>query len=416
MTAEIAVLNKNAVALAADSAVTLGAGKKIFNTVNKLFALSKYYPVGIMVYGHAEFMGIPWETLIKIFRGHLKAKKFDTVKDYGLEFLKFLKTKTVTSSINESDSVTGAVFAFFSAIQQKIKNVVEEKVKTATLTESEIKAIVTEEINKAEAEFKKLPDTPDGVQKEFSKNFDSKYSAEIQEIQKRVFEKLPISAASSATLVSISKMLFQKPRFHKGSSGVVFAGFGEAEIFPAIFGVRVQSLVLNTLNYKIDVTEAIDTKNTAMINPFAQAEVVKMFVEGADRKLLSDASKLFRKTLQGTLDTIYKNRPTQAKIVGQYVEKTMTAINKGIAEIQEENFISPMLNIVASLPKNELAEMAESFISFTSFKRKMSEDLETVGGPIDVAVISKGDGFVWIKRKHYFQKDLNFQFFENYYS
>jgi len=40
---------------------------------------------------------------------------------------------------------------------------------------------------------------------------------------------------------------------------------------------------------------------------------------------------------------------------------------------------------------------------------------ETVGGPIDVAVISKGDGFIWIKRKHYFSPELNHHFFDNYY-
>jgi hypothetical protein len=39
---------------------------------------------------------------------------------------------------------------------------------------------------------------------------------------------------------------------------------------------------------------------------------------------------------------------------------------------------------------------------------------ETVGGPIDVAVISKGDGLIWIKRKHYFSPELNRQFFVNY--
>ena len=34
-------------------------------------------------------------------------------------------------------------------------------------------------------------------------------------------------------------------------------------------------------------------------------------------------------------------------------------------------------------------------------------DRETVGGPIDVAVITKGDGFVWVKRKHYFEAEYN---------
>jgi hypothetical protein len=64
MTAEVAILNKTAVALAADSAITLGS-QKIYNSGNKLISLSKYQPVGIMVFGNAEFMGIPWETIIK---------------------------------------------------------------------------------------------------------------------------------------------------------------------------------------------------------------------------------------------------------------------------------------------------------------------------------------------------------------
>ena len=40
---------------------------------------------------------------------------------------------------------------------------------------------------------------------------------------------------------------------------------------------------------------------------------------------------------------------------------------------------------------------------------------ESVGGPVDVAVISKGDGFIWIKRKHYFDPSLNSHFFTNYF-
>ena len=34
--------------------------------------------------------------------------------------------------------------------------------------------------------------------------------------------------------------------------------------------------------------------------------------------------------------------------------------------------------------------MAESLVNLTSFKRRVTMDAETVGGPIDVAVISKG--------------------------
>jgi hypothetical protein len=67
------------------------------------------------------------------------------------------------------------------------------------------------------------------------------------------------------------------------------------------------------------------------------------------------------------------------------------------------------------LPKDLLAEVAESLVNLTSFKRRISmTSAETVGGPIDVAVISRGDGFVWIKRKHYFKPELNPQFMSQY--
>ncbi len=66
MTAEIAILNKAGVALAADSKVTIG-GVKTFDTANKIFCLSKFHPVGIMIFGNAEFMGFPWETIVKMY-------------------------------------------------------------------------------------------------------------------------------------------------------------------------------------------------------------------------------------------------------------------------------------------------------------------------------------------------------------
>ena len=81
MTAEIVIMNKEAIALATDSAVTMGQEKrqKIFASANKLFTLSKYYPVGIMIYGQASFMGIPWESIIKIYRNKWPNYKGDSL-------------------------------------------------------------------------------------------------------------------------------------------------------------------------------------------------------------------------------------------------------------------------------------------------------------------------------------------------
>ena len=50
MTAVVGILNKQAVAIAADSAVTVNSpnGHRIFNQANKIFTLSKRHPVSVM--------------------------------------------------------------------------------------------------------------------------------------------------------------------------------------------------------------------------------------------------------------------------------------------------------------------------------------------------------------------------------
>ena len=80
MTCEVAVMNKHGIALAADSAVTLGAGEKIYHGAEKLFALSPSMPIGVMTYGNANLMGAPWEIVIKSYGRQLGGQKFERVE------------------------------------------------------------------------------------------------------------------------------------------------------------------------------------------------------------------------------------------------------------------------------------------------------------------------------------------------
>src|SRR4051812_20325185 len=93
MTAEVAVMNAQAVALAADSAVSINGTSKSFTSADKIFGLghSAGEPIAAMVYGNAEFMGIPWETVLKAFRRELIGRGLPTVKAYAEEFAQFVK-------------------------------------------------------------------------------------------------------------------------------------------------------------------------------------------------------------------------------------------------------------------------------------------------------------------------------------
>ncbi len=74
MTAEVALLNREAVALAADSATTVTyweAGQpkvRYFKGANKIFHISKKYPVGLMIYDAGSLQGVPWQIIAKAYR------------------------------------------------------------------------------------------------------------------------------------------------------------------------------------------------------------------------------------------------------------------------------------------------------------------------------------------------------------
>ena len=63
MTSEILIMTPTAIALAADSVVTIG-NSKTYDGANKLFMLSNNPPSGIMIYNNANFYNIPMETKI----------------------------------------------------------------------------------------------------------------------------------------------------------------------------------------------------------------------------------------------------------------------------------------------------------------------------------------------------------------
>src|SRR5262249_41303416 len=92
MTAEIAVLNRSAVALAADSAVTIGHGTnaKTYTSENKLFEISETKPIGLMIYNSLDFYGYPWEVLIKDFRKAKGKSHCDNVSDWTQCFVDWL--------------------------------------------------------------------------------------------------------------------------------------------------------------------------------------------------------------------------------------------------------------------------------------------------------------------------------------
>ena len=261
----------------------------------------------------------------------------------------------------------------------------------------------------------------DGASKQLEKDIRKKLIRRIGEARKRTFSQ-PLRRAIRDKLNSIA--VKSVVGFYDGTntvtSGVVVAGFGESDLFPAISRVEIGGMINGKLKRNPEVLEqTIDYRKRSLIVPFAQTDMVRQFMEG-----IADDYKSFIKRLVLTqldentnqiLEGIRKHGNIEIEILGERLrEHHIKVSDKFLDEIEkfsEKRFSRPIMNVVASLPKEQLAEMAESLVNLTALKRRVSNQEETVGGPTDVALISKGDGLIWIKRKHYFAPQLNPSYF-----
>jgi len=422
MTAEVAVMNKSAIALAADSAVTIQAdGKqKVYDSVNKLFALSLSRPVGIMIYGAADFLGVPWESVVKEYRKQLGDKSFPVLSGYAKDFLAYLRRgRPLFPKDVQDQHYEMAVQWHFISIRRQIEDKVAAVLnRQESITSPEIEKIVALVVVRDHKNWDKFALIP-GLPKSFPKAISRKYGAMFLRARDAVFENLPISRSVWLKLRRIAVMMVTRQRFPVSASGVVIAGFGESEVFPSLENYTIDLLVNGKLKTREDTRFQVSRHTPVAIQAFAQSEMVYTFVEGVDPR--------YERVLQGYLEELFKEYPKQItqvlsgvsgpkkKAIVDDLERLgkplSDAFRVKMKEYRDKTQVQPIMDSVAALPKDELAAMAESLVSLTSFKRKVTLDAETVGGPIDVAVISKGDGLVWIKRKHYFTRDLNPDFF-----
>ena len=81
------------------------------------------------------------------------------------------------------------------------------------------------------------------------------------------------------------------------------------------------------------------------------------------------------------------------------IEKAQKEQEEKIDDIITEKYTSGLVNTVEFFNVEDMVNMAESLISITNLQRHITSSEETVGGPIDVAVITKTGGFLWAKQK-----------------
>lgn len=413
MTAEVAVINKSGVALASDSAVTTDLidsrgrlNSKIYNTANKLFSLSKYAPVGIMVYNAMELCGVPWETFVKEYRKNLGKNKLDHLENYSDEFFKYLCGNNILFPEDRQSEILARIVArFFLSLEDKYR----------ISSNSSARKAFDQEISELE-------------RKEFVEpfhegffNLPSVYISSIDKAAEFVFKAAHIKNLK-ARYRRLATLAILKHSDLVSHSGVVVAGFGEMDIYPRLIEYRVDLVLSGKVRKEVLQQFSPTQSDAGKVLSFAQKDITRTILEGINPSYANEIRKSVIEFVLGLpsqfMDPIEELDDNQKD---HYKDKAYAASVEAIKQFfagmdkeRKEKHTFEIENAIQMMPFSELAEVAELFIRLTQARRRLSPDSETVGGPIDVAVISKSDGFIWIERKFYFDKELNYAFFKNY--
>ena len=423
MTAIVGVLNRRGLAFAADSAAThtSASGQKITNHTNKIFVLSKYKPVGVALYSNIDFIGVPWENIIKMYRDDLRKRDFATLEEYIKSFWAFMKKCCLPQFTREQLQNVSLIATEYHkevnvyALQQIGGNI------TASNEAQYFQSYISK-LDDFKASF--MPSKADDYKNYKLSDF-------------KIYAKDAIDNALASIIAMPNKPANIREKFEEslyawvchsshnyfGYTGLVFFGYGEKEVFPSYKEYHVSTAVDNRIKYTLNSLYTISNEinKRAVIAPFAQFDVTNTVIRSVEDALRKRFYEDNRTILTGFRDEMV-NQLTAAGAPQQLVnvlqaldiDKYANDYKKGMDDYIQSNYIDSLIETIAYLGKEDLADIAESLVRMTCIKRHVTTSLETVGGPVDVAVITKGDGFIWMKRKHYFSPELNPQFFERY--
>ncbi|HEV2602947.1 MAG TPA: hypothetical protein VGU24_04720 [Microvirga sp.] len=404
MTAEVAIMNRQGIALAADSAVTIGRAR-VWKSANKLFSMAPFNDIAIMAFGSGDFIGHPWETVVKSFRLTVGTKRFSRVQDCADAFLKYLEGSTFGASVEEAVSV---LVVFVHELERISKSLGDYESK------KEFRTLLAHRIDAERERLEKVPEN--GVSLSLAE-FRNKYSKIIGDLSKDAF-KSHIPQSLCAGLVEMCYETFGRTIKSDYYTGIVIAGFGTDEYFPNLINYVVDGKDEGVLRAWKDEAKSHNLNepdvSPAVIIPFAQSDIAVLFLEGIARSHMRWIRSSLKSLLDNKSDTLITSYVSDGneKIVERTPQRKENS--KIVRELEEEfrsyrdaSVVQPIMKVIASLPKEEMAHMAEALVELTSLRRRVDSSLETVGGPTDVAVVSKGDGLIWLKRKHYFKGELN---------
>jgi hypothetical protein len=390
MTAEVVVMNTSAVAMATDTAVSIPyrTGTKTYTRARKLLALHKTEPVAVMVWDAPGYFALPWEVIAGEFRKE-KDEVLPKLDDYVEAFFGFVDTevsKWVTSK-HEIALLAEVLNPEIQLLQDGWRARLDAADRPSS--DAEIAGVAAEVGGAfaAKTRGRYLPaDRWSGREASELEHLDASLKDLFNAGATGIWRNLDPSVRAELVDLGRERMIYiigDEP----GSSGLVFAGYGSSELFAQARVWRVNGRLASTTRRVERRRFSISPAHPSIILPVAQEGVIHSFLQG----LHPEVGLLVNDIVD--------------YLAGQFGGADLAQGIKEQFDQQVSMRGDEVARAVEFLPPGELAMVAGDLIRMTALRNRATMTADTVGGPIDVVLLSRAHGIRWIEPADGFRLD-----------
>jgi len=448
MTSQLALMNSMAVALASDSAVTIGS--KTYNGVKKIFKLKNSPKIGIMISNIANYIpcNISWERVIRLFDESNSDSEFNTVSDCVEAFKKFVSSEKILSP-NSENSIS---------LQHDLINFVEEMIDIGQKRRfEEATRDLSEEI------YSKFEGLDTHLEEAFGRRIEIFFDVILEFIDEQSddekFEHKRISKIHTETVKQASEIFCEKHQLGKSLASkiktimsyhlcsvpalkkqynwrdytnLVIAGFGSKHITPELHELKVGAIVDEKIGpfYEADIHKiripqnlmdngGLDSEGnlysaSAFIIPYAQKEEIQNILNGIHpeferRYLQTQIPTNLLDTVKNSFISCIESTPGIGPATKEKILSSLDSNSENILdEIKQEIHAGGrhwagktrrqrFRDSTKIMDPIQLAKFAEKIVNIEAEVAYYSNQrTRSVGGEILVAYISMEDGLQFV--------------------
>ena len=400
MTSQVALFNMEAVAIASDSVRTVsnGAQLRTLETSEKLFDLGDGHRVVMLTSGSAAIMRVPVSVLFGEFRSSL-AGPLPTVGDYARGFVDWLVARTDLFDEKAQDTHFGwQLRDYYGMVRVEVRNAIAaDGLIDDPWDSTSVQGVVNRVVDTLVNAIKEDDDLPD-----LNARQDENYLDARRELIEFSFidqvEGMPRTVAADWRLTKeLPGLILAKAEQWTRDTVVAFIGYGADDLFPKHQVVTVHGVINNQVRAEWWEPAGVTPSNRAIITPFGQDEAIETFLRAYNEDFLAVAHQRVDHLIE-EVDLSGVLLPDEGDSA-EVARLTHVALDDDFRRLSQERFIEPVLDAIEHLPRTDLARMAEALVGVQALRAALARQQPTVGGPIDVAVISRSHGVQWLRRK-----------------